>query len=139
MIAGNDIARRLLFVYYAATLVFLLLDYVAGINVRLSFLEALPAARAGYYGVCFLCFALMIWRPAWTVLISAFEGLVTIVALTLAIGVRIFVISDEMIDTGRGFVTPQEIWNYLLSGGAAYIAWFRGIRQLNAGKIHDIQ
>jgi hypothetical protein len=46
--------------YYGATVFFLLLDYVFGLNVRLAFLDALPAAKLAYYGICFFCFGLML-------------------------------------------------------------------------------
>ena len=67
-------SRKVLVLYYAATLVFLVLDYAVGLNLRLAFLDSAPVARAAYYGVCFLCLALMLWRPAWTVFIGAFES-----------------------------------------------------------------
>ena len=40
-------AARVLPWYYAATVVFLILDYALGINIRIAFLDALPAARLG--------------------------------------------------------------------------------------------
>lgn len=46
--------------YCGATVFFRLLDYVSGFNVRLAFLDGLPVAKLGYYGVCFDCFALML-------------------------------------------------------------------------------
>ena len=51
--------------YYAATILFLLLDFVLGVNVRVAFLEPFPIARLAYYVVCFVLFALMLWRPGW--------------------------------------------------------------------------
>ena len=56
--------RRVLQVYYAATIVFLMLDYGADLNVRIAGLEGLPQLKAGYYVVIFACFGLMLWRPA---------------------------------------------------------------------------
>lgn len=126
----SNATRRIMVLYYAATAVFLVLDYAAGINVRLAFLDTLPALRAAYYGVCFGCLALMTWRPAWTVFVAAFESLVTLSALIISMGVRIMVVTDQMIETGRGFVSFQEIVNFILAGGIAYIAWVKGLNQL---------
>ena len=123
-------ARKLLVLYYAATLVFLVLDYAVGLNVRLAFLESAPVARAAYYGVCFLCLTLMLWRPAWTVVVGAFESLVTMVALIFAMAVKALVVTDAMIETGTGFVTMEEIVNFLISGSAAYFAWIRGMSEI---------
>ncbi len=121
---------RILVYYYAATVVFLLLDYVVGLNVRLAFLEPWPMWRAAYYGFCFLCLALMISRPAWTTLISAFESLVTLVALILSMALRTLVVTEQMIESGTGYVTVEEVTNFMLAGGIAYLAWVRGINQL---------
>jgi len=121
---------RILLLYYAATAVFLLLDYVGGLNVRLAFLEPWPMGRAAYYVFCFLCLALMIWRPEWTTLIGAFESLVTLVALIFSMALRTLVVTDQVIETGAGYVSVEEIMNFMLAGGIAYLSWIKGISRL---------
>lgn len=123
-------SSKLLVLYYGATIVFLVLDYAMGFNIRIAFLEPYPAARLAYYGVCFTCLALMLWRPAWTVLISAFESIVTLSALIIGMGMRTLLVTDRMLETGAGLVTMPEIYNFMLSGGIAYVAWVRGINRL---------
>lgn len=122
--------QRILLAYYMATAVFLILDLVADINVRIAFFESVPALRWGYYGVCFTCLALMMWQPAWTVIISAFESLVTLVALILAMGLRTMLITDAILEGYEGFVTFEEIINFMISGSVAYFAWVRGMQEL---------
>ena len=51
--------RKMLVAYYAATALFLLLDDMAGINVRVAFLETLPGLRMSFYGILFVCLALI--------------------------------------------------------------------------------
>ena len=46
--------------YYAATVVFVILDYFLDFNIRLVFLEAWPSWRALYYGECLSLFGLML-------------------------------------------------------------------------------
>ena len=121
---------RILPWYYAATVVFLLLDYFAGVNVRVAFLESLPGARAAYYAICFACLALMIWRPSWTTLIATFESLVTIIALIFSMGVRVMVPTDAIFDENASFVTYQEIINFMMSGSMAYLSWIKGLKAL---------
>ena len=89
-----------------------------------------------YYGICFVCLGLMLWRPAWTVLISAFESLVTLSALIIGMGIRTLLVTDQMLETGGGLVTMPEIYNFLISGAVAYVAWVRGVNQLRNGKIN---
>lgn len=116
--------------YYAATVLFLLLDLVLDVNVRIAFFESMPALKAGYYLVCFACLGLVLWQPAWTIIISAFESLVSLVALILSMGIRTMLITDDMLEGHASFVTYQEVINFMISGGFAYIAWFRGMREL---------
>lgn len=131
----NADTSKILILYYAATVVFLMLDFIFGFNIRLAFLEPYPAGRIAYYGICFFCLGLMLWRPHWTVLISAFESLVTLSALIISMGMRTLLVTDRMLETGGGLVTMPEIYNFLLSGAVAYIAWVRGVSQLKGGKI----
>ena len=125
-------AANVLLLYYAATAVFLILDFTVGFNVRLSFLEPYPEARLAYYGICFFCLGMMMWRPAWTELIGAFESLVTLVALIFSMGMRTIVPTDRMLESAGGMVTIQEIINFVLAGSIAYVAWRHGINRLQA-------
>ena len=118
--------------YYAATAVFLLLDMLFNVNVRIAFLDALPELRAAYYGVCFTCLGMMVWRPAWTVIISAFESLVTLSALIISFGTRAMMIGGSTLAGAESFVSIQEVVNFLISGSIAYIAWSRGIAELQS-------
>ena len=121
-------ADRLLPAYYAATLLFLVLDYAFGFNVRVAFLEPWPLARAGYYGFCFVCLALMWWRPAWIALIGSFESLVTLVALIFGMAIRVMIPNDAIFLENADFVTVREIINFLIAGFIAYYAWVRGLK-----------
>jgi len=129
---GNTDSNRILVLYYAATAVFVVLDFALDFNIRVAFLEPLPKARIGYYGVCFTCLLLMLWRPPWIVLISAFESLVTLSALIISLGMRVLLVTDRVLDTGAGFITLPEIYNFLISGGVAYVAWVRGLNRLKS-------
>ena len=130
MYLDNATSQFVLKAYYAATVVFLLLDVAFGINIRLAFLDALPGWRALYYGICFACLGLMIWRPALTLLVSTIESLATLVLLILAMGIRVMSMTVTVLETGGGFVTPEEIVNFLIAGGAAWLGWTRGARAI---------
>lgn len=120
-------------IYYLATVVFLLLDIILGLNVRIAFFENTPVLRALYYAVIFTCMALILWRPGWTLIISAIESLFVLVALILSMGIRIMVVTDAMLESGTGFVTMPEIVNFVISGGIAYLAFNRGLHELRGG------
>jgi len=127
---ANPLSVKMLRIYYAATAVFLLLDYLFGINVRLASLDTLPGWRAAYYAVCFACLGLMVWRPAWSLWIATIESTITLSMLIISMGTRVFTISDSMLTTGTGFVTTEEVINFVIVGGIAWIAWFRGTQAI---------
>ena len=122
--------RGIVLTYYAGTAVFLVLDYVLSLNIRLAFLETQPVLKGLYYGVLLGCLIAAILRPGWTLIIGAVESLVTLVGLIFNMALRTMLISDTMLQTGAGVITPQEIVNFLLAGGAAYISWVRGMNAL---------
>lgn len=123
-------SRRLLLVYYAATIVFLMLDYGLNFNVRIAALEAYPGLRAGYYVVIFACFGVMLWRPSWSTAIGAVESLATLVALIINMALRSMIVTDQMLETGVGFITTPEIVNFVISGSIAWFSWQRGMTAL---------
>ena len=127
-------ATRILPWYYAATFVFLLLDYLGGVNVRVAFLDTLPTARMAYYGICFVCFGLMIWRPAWATLIGTFESLVTMIALILGMAIRVMVPNDAIFEENATIVTGEQIINFIIAGSMAYFSWVKGLKELTSRK-----
>ena len=122
---------NILLSYYGATLVFLLLDVVFGISIRITFLDAHTSFRMLYYGFCMVCFLLMLWKPYLTVLIGAVESLVTLIALIIVTGMRVMVPSDQMLESGVGMVTAPQILNFIIAGSIAYIAWSQGLQALH--------
>ena len=118
--------------YYAATGLFLLLDYVWGVNIRVAFLDDFPLARIGYYGVLVVCLILILLRPAWSVLVTTFESLITLLALIFGMAMRTLVPTDAMLESGGGFVSTEELINFLLVGSMAYYSWTMGVKSLSS-------
>ena len=123
-------ATRILPWYYAATLVFVLLDFVGGVNVRVAFLDTLPTARMAYYGICLVCLGLMIWRPAWTTLIGTFESLVTMIALIFGMALRVMIPNDAIFSESAAIVTTEQVVNFIIAGSMAYFAWVKGMKAI---------
>jgi len=122
--------ERLLAGYYGATILFVLIDFGLGVNVRAAFLEPWPDLRLAYYAFCIACLGAMIWRPAWSTLVGTVESLVTLVALLLGVGIRVMVPSDAIFGENARILTYQEIINFVLSGYIAYFAWTHGLKRL---------
>jgi hypothetical protein len=123
-------SARLLKLYYLATGVFLLLDYLAGINIRVAFLAAWPGWRALYYLFCLGCLGLIVWRPALTLLVSTVESLLTLSALILSMGVRAMGQSVLAVEGGGAVISAEEVINFIIAGGVAWIGWHRGTQAL---------
>ncbi len=120
-------STRLITGYYGATFIFVLLDYLLDFNIRLIFLDAWPAWRASYYGMCLCFFGVMLWRPSWSSAIGAAESLLTLSALIISTAARVMIVSDEMIEDGRGFVTINELLNFAIAGTISYVSLMRGV------------
>lgn len=119
-------------IYYAATAIFLLLDYWFGVNVRVAFLEAWPFWRFLYYLFCFACLALMLWKPALTTIVSTVESLLTVSALILHMGVRVLGLSAGVMEQGAvALISMEEILNFMIGGFAAWWGWHRGSTQIH--------
>ena len=126
-VAGN---LRILRLYYAATALFIVLDYFLNINIRLAALDHAPGLRALYYVALIACLALIIWRPTWAGFIATTESLLTLSMLIINMALRVTIVTDEMIESGRGAVTMSEIINFMISSGAAYFAYAGNTRRL---------
>ena len=123
-------SARLLRAYYAATVLFVILDYFLNINIRLAFFEGWPELRALYYFLCFACLGLILWRPGWSLWIGTIESILALSLLIITMGVRVMTVSEQMLQTGSGMVRMSEILNFMIVGGAAYVACMRGILAL---------
>lgn len=132
--AGAASTRSALLAYYGVTPGFAALDLLLGVNLRLSFLEAYDGWRLAYYAVLLACFAAMLLGPRWTAAVSAIESLVTIVALIFSMAYGSIIVTDGMLEGGVGYVTPETIVNFLVSGPAAYLSWTRSLRAFATGR-----
>ncbi len=122
--------------YYWATALFLLLDYMLGINIRLASLDSFPIWRASYYIICFACLGLMLWRPAWSTWVATAESLITLSMLIIAMGVRALTIPDTALTSSEEIVTMEEITNFVISGGVAWLAYVRGMQVIREDLRH---
>ena len=125
--------RNILRLYYAATVLFVALDFGFHINVRAAFLENAPGLRMVFYVVLFGCFALVLWRPGWTNVVGLVESVVTLAALIINMALRSMMITHDVFATGAGPVTMAEVVNFLIAGAAAYVSYAQGLKWL-AGK-----
>jgi len=112
-------ATRSLAVYYGATPVFALADFVGGWNVRLSFLQDYPAIRVFYYLVCLLVAYLYFKSsPLRAAVASLIECSVHILMLVLSVMVPIWSAFGALSDgeTPQNPLTPLTLVNLVIAG-----------------------
>ena len=120
-------STRLVTGYYGATVIFVILDYLLDFNIRLMFLDGWPVWRGLYYCACFGFFGLMLMRPSWSSYIGSVESLLTLSLLIISMATRVMIVTDEMIEQGRGFVTVNELLNFAIAGTITYFSLMRGV------------
>ena len=130
MAKDRPLTLQLVLVYYGATILFVILDFAFDFNIRLAFLDNYPGWRVAYYIFCYGCLALMLWRPQWSALIGTAESLLTLSLLIISMGARIMIVNEDMITSGRGMVTMQEVVNFAIASTIAYTAYSRSVREI---------
>jgi len=77
----NSIARW----YFYITPLFILLDYILGVNVRISALDSMPLYKNLYYGFCILCGVCMYIVPRYSAVVALLESSINFMMLVLGI------------------------------------------------------
>jgi len=71
--------------YFYITPLFILLDYIYGLNIRISALETMPLYKNLYYGFCILCGICMFIIPRYSAVVALLESSINIMMLVLGI------------------------------------------------------
>jgi hypothetical protein len=109
---------RFIRAYYWSTPLFLGLSLVYGLDVRIPFLEAIPGARAVYYGLSFVCGGLVFFRPDWTAAVGYGEsmlstGLLVVTTWAAYFGMLESAASSDMLVVNP--FTPETLTSLILS------------------------
>jgi len=114
--------------YYYCTPLFVLADYLLGLDFRVSGLHA-PAYRLGYYGFCVLC-ALLLWsRPRLSPLVGMGESSVNLAILMVSVMLPVLRPDPE----GSGpYIGLQgaNIINFILTGGVLLATFYSAQHRL---------
>lgn len=129
--------------YYYATPVFMLLDYVGGVSVRAAALDSMPHYKNLYYGFCILCGVGVFALPWLTPVVALLESSVNFLMTVLAVFLPYFRFVTETEDvltaplpTTAGFDTPHVV-NILLAGGIAVLSFHGSLRMMGMeGRYH---
>ena len=71
--------------YFYITPLFILLDYILGLNVRISALDSMPAYKNLYYGFCILCGIGTFIVPRYSAIVALFESSINFLMIVLGV------------------------------------------------------
>ena len=132
-LARNVIARY----YYYATPLFILLDYLLGINVRTAIFDTMPLYKYIYYGFCITCGVGVFVFPRMTPIVTLLESTACFLAIVLTIYlpyIRFIIQTDDILNADMPAVAGISapcIANLVIVGVMAIIG-FRGcLHELN--------
>lgn len=122
--------------YYTITPLFILLDYVWGVNVRTVVLDSEPVYKGLYYGFCILCGVVIYIIPRLSPVVALVESSVIFMMTVLSVFIpyiQTIVQMDNILDADIQYINvlgPTYIMNLVLSGGMAALTFNKSLNVL---------
>ena len=104
-------------VYYLATPVFALCDWIFHWNVRVAGLDGRPALKNTYYAVCTAAGIVTYWKPSLSRVVGLAESSVNILLLILSFMLPYYALIGSFTgEQAYAPFTPTRVLNFLISG-----------------------
>lgn len=103
-------------VYYLATPVFALCDWIFHWNVRVAALDARPALKNAYYAVCTAAGVVTYWKPSLSRVVGLAESSVNILLLVLSFMLPYYALIGNFTGEQGAPFTGTRVLNFLISG-----------------------
>jgi len=122
--------------YYAITPLFILLDYIWNINVRVMVLDSQPLYKGLYYGFCILCGVIVYLIPRFSAVVALAESAVIFTMTILGIFisyVQAILQMDDVLSAELetvSIVGPPHLVNLVLAGGMAVLTFKMSLHEL---------
>ncbi|MBN2313457.1 MAG: hypothetical protein JXM79_05975 [Sedimentisphaerales bacterium] len=122
--------------YYYITPLFILLDYLFGINIRVTVLDSMPHYKYVYYGFCIFCGVGMYILPRCTPIVALFESTLNILLVVLTVFlpyIKMVSQFDNILEADwqpMNVFTLPHIINLILAGTVATFAFYGSLRVL---------
>ena len=115
--------------YYWATPLFLLLDLLLGIDVRVSAFVYHPVYKGIYYVFCFVCMAIVVWKPSASALVGLIESSINTAILCVGMMLSVYLMGDLAIEEMESFspVTGERVINFILAGSICVSSFYRNV------------
>ena len=135
----TDVRHYIARYYYFITPLFVLLDYLGGINVRVAVLDSMPLYKNLYYGSCVICAVGIYAFPRCTPFVALTESAtnftMTILSLFLPY-IQYLTHAEDVLDMDweiAGGLPYQRIANLVLAGFIAIFGFKASLRALGVG------
>ncbi len=120
--------------YYVMTPVFIVLDYVLGLNIRTAALDAVPGHKSLYYSFCVLCGVVVLVRPRVSMVVATVESTI-ILYLTLVSLLMPYLVVTRSADLGGdwslvGAFDLSTAINLVIVGIIAILAFRANVKAL---------
>lgn len=121
--------------YYYLTPLFILLDYVWGVNGRVTVLDSTPLYKNLYYGFCILCGVGMYIVPQCSAVVALFESTINfaMTVFSLFLPYVQYLYTDDVLSADwevAGAVNIERIVNLVLAGSVAIFVFRQSIRTI---------
>jgi len=124
--------------YYFATPIFILLDYLWGINVRVSVLDSMPLYKNLYYGFCITCAVGICIFPRYSAVVALAESTINFLMVVFFLFTPYVYCLTHMDDVlsavsdVENVFSMQRIANLFLAGLVAVFAFRSSVWKLEA-------
>ena len=122
----NSIARW----YFYITPLFILLDYILGLNVRVSALDSMPGYKNLYYGFCILCGIGAFIVPGYSAIVALFESSINIMMIVVGVFlpyVRNVLYADDILNADfkaiEAAIKVEPIVNLVIVGSCVILTF----------------
>ncbi len=116
---SNFPRELVLSIFYYATPVFILTDYVLGFNVRISGLQQFGNYKIIYYVFCLVCAFVVYKSEGYSILVGFIESIINLVILFVGFLLPYFTYTSLLTDGSANelrFYDSKMIINFMISG-----------------------
>ena len=118
---------RLIQLYYFITPLFFIISYFWHINVRISFLDALPIGKSIYFCALFGCGFILYFYPGMTNLVAITESSVNILGLLTSFVINYRMVFTDLVADKKEIVNPFTT-EWVINFSLAAIIWSLAFR-----------
>jgi len=129
----NSIARW----YFYITPLFILLDYIWGVNVRVSALGSIPGYKNLYYVFCILCGVCMYFVPRYSAVVTLFESIINFGMIVFSIFmpyIQNMIYAEDILNADfksmEEAINTQSIVNLVIVGSFVVLTFHKSIQTI---------